>query len=112
MPTWRADGWLQLYAGLFNLWVWTAVAWAIGVGVFGAIDPLLGATGWLSCGLVPLGLIEVAWSLHLLRAGYVHGSRRLAVLQMFSILIGGLPSALVGGVVWIHHRSAGSSTSR
>jgi hypothetical protein len=91
---------LQTLAGVLNAWVWGAVVWAVGTSVPTAIDPLCGAVGWLGCLLLPFGALEIAWSVHA-RSGPdpARASQQLAKVQLLGVLLGSLPSLVVGGMV-------------
>ena len=91
---------VQLATGLLDAWVWGAVVWALGTSQCGAIDPLCGAVGWLGCGLWPFGFLQVFLALRA-RASPdpTRGSRGLARLQLFGIVLGSLPTAVIGTTV-------------
>ncbi|MCA9567878.1 MAG: hypothetical protein KC656_08550 [Myxococcales bacterium] len=77
--------------------MWAAVVWALGTGVLGALEPLLGAVGWCGCALAPFGVLEILLvQLARVADDPARASRRLARLQVASVVLGGLPSALVG----------------
>lgn len=88
---------LQLATGLFDAWVWGAVVWALGTSQCGTIDPLCGAVGWLGCALWPFGALQVFLVLTAHRSDTpARGARRLARLQLAGVLLGSLPTAVVG----------------
>lgn len=94
---------LQLVTGLVNAWLWAGLAWGLGNGLLGAITPVAGALGWLACGLLPFGALEILMSLHALRSGpTAPWVRRLARLQVAAIVLGGVPSLITG--LWVLRR--------
>ncbi|MEZ4318519.1 MAG: hypothetical protein R3F61_13485 [Myxococcota bacterium] len=101
-------GTLQLACGVVDAWFYGAVAWALCGNVCGAITESAGNVGglcgWAACALVPLGWLEIAVGLHTWRTGDLTWSRRLAVLEVLAIGIGGVPSAVVGATVWVTTR--------
>jgi hypothetical protein len=97
----------QLVSGLFNAWVWAAVAWALCGGIGGWSTPgigrLGGLCGWTACLLAPFGWVEIAlalWARSAPDAGIARRRvRSLAWLEVGSVLLGGVPAAIVGGAV-------------
>ncbi|MCB9673964.1 MAG: hypothetical protein H6737_02550 [Alphaproteobacteria bacterium] len=100
-----SPGALQLASGLVNAWCMGGIAWALCGNVCGAatsgFGSLGGLCGWAACLLVPLGWVEIFVGLRALRTGDVRWSRRLAVVEIASIVIGGLPAAVVGAAVLV-----------
>lgn len=94
----------QLLWGLVDAWVMAAVMWALCGNVGGALTAswlgsLGGIAGWLACGLLPFGWLEIVLALQARASGDARQVRRLARLQVASLCIGGVGSALVGA--WI-----------
>lgn len=88
---------LQLATALLDAWVWAAVVWALGTSQCGAIDPLCGVVGWLGCALWPFGALQVFLALTARRSeSPARGARTLARLQLAGILLGSLPTTVVG----------------
>ncbi len=95
----------QILAGLINFFVMGYVAW-FGIGtVCGLLTFLIGGLGGLcgmvGCLLVPFGLVEIAVGALALSNPKQYGNlcRTLGFVEMGALLLGGIPSAIVGLIV-------------
>ena len=94
----------QLFCGIVDAWVMAAVMWAVCGTLGGALTAswlgsLGGIAGWMACGLLPFGWLEIVLALQARASGDSRQVRRLARLQVASVCIGGVTSALIGA--WI-----------
>ena len=93
----------QIVAGLINVFFMGWVA-SMGVGtVCGVLTLGLGGQlcGLFSCMLIPFGMVEIVVGAMALSnpKGFGSISRMFGFIEIAAILLGGLPSALAGGVV-------------
>ena len=92
----------QIVAGLINVFILSWVTW-LGMGTLCGL--LTFGIGWIcgfgGCLLVPLGIAEIASGALVLSNPREYGTlcRTVGFLQMPALLVGGVPSTIVGVLV-------------